>query len=44
MSNPSCHSGNSEKHGEHISRETHRAIDEPTVKINVGVKFSRNAA
>jgi hypothetical protein len=40
VGNPSDNSGNCEEYGVHVGWEAHGSVDESTVKVNVGVKFS----
>ena len=42
MSQPSCHSGDHEKHWEHVSREAHSFINDSTIEIYIGIKLSLN--
>lgn len=37
MSDPPSNSGNSEKYWEHVSGESHRAVDDTTVEVNIRV-------
>lgn len=43
MSNPTCYSRDGKKNWIHICREPHSSVDQPRVKIDIGIKFSGNA-